>query len=91
MTDYRLNGLLWSVGLVVGGALILLFNFDLLGNEQPLLRYLLAGGLALAGAVFFSAFLAARQHWWRLMPAWTLLALAGMVGLSTRPQIAPPA
>jgi hypothetical protein len=82
MADYRLNGWLWSVGLAAGGLLLLLFNLGLLGVEQPLVRPLLAGGLALAGLGFFSAFLAARQHWWRLLPAWTLMGLAGMVGLS---------
>lgn len=90
MNDYRLNGVLWTVGLVVSGALLLLFNFDLLGNEQPMLRYILAAGLALAGVVFFSAFLAAPRHWWRLLPAWTLLALASMVGLSVRSLVRAP-
>jgi hypothetical protein len=82
MTEYRLGGWLWSLGLVIGGLLLLLFNFGLLGVEQPLVRPLLAGGLALAGVAFFSAYLAARQHWWRLLPAWTLLGMAGMIGLS---------
>jgi hypothetical protein len=83
MTEYRLSGWLWSLGLILGGLLLLLFNFGLLGVDQPLVRPLLAGGLALAGLAFFSAYLAARQHWWRLLPAWTLLGMAGMIGLST--------
>lgn len=83
MAEYRLNGLLWAAGLVIGGLVILLFNFDLLGADRPEVRLFVAGGLALAGTVFFGAFVAARQHWWRLIPAWTLLALAGMVLLNT--------
>jgi hypothetical protein len=65
MAEYRLNGLLWAVGLVIGGLLLLLFNLDLVGVDRPSLRLILASG------------------WWRLMPAWTLLALAGLVLLST--------
>jgi hypothetical protein len=83
MADYRLNGLLWAAGLVIGGLVLLLFNFDLFGANRPEVRYLVAGGLGLAGVGFFGAYLTARQHWWRLIPAWTLLALAGMVLLNT--------
>lgn len=83
MADYRLNGLLWAAGLVIGGLVLLLFNFDLFGANRPQVRYLVAGGLALAGIGFLGAYLVARQHWWRLIPAWTLLALAGMVLLNT--------
>lgn len=83
MAEYRLNGLLWAAALVIGGLVILLFNFDLVGADRPQVRLLVAGGLALAGVGFFVAFGLARQHWWRLIPAWTLLGLAGMVLLNT--------
>lgn len=82
MADFRLNRLLWAIGLVLGGLLLLGFNFDLWDADRPQFRYLLAGALALASVGFFAAFLATRQHWWRLAPAWSLLALAGMVALS---------
>jgi hypothetical protein len=83
MSEYRLNGMLAAVGLVIAGVLMLFYNFELAGVNQPLVSFLLAGGLALAGMFFFSAFLAARRNWWRLLPAWTLLALAGMVLISS--------
>ena len=86
MAEYRLNGVLWAAGLVIAGLLFLLLNFGLVSLDQPQIRYALAGGLALAGLFFFSAFLAARQHWWRLIPAWALFALAGMVLFSTMTQ-----
>jgi hypothetical protein len=82
MSDYRLNGLLWSVGLIVSGGLILLLNFDLLGADSTLARAGLAGGLALGGLGFFVTFFTSRQNWGRLIPAWTLLALAAMVMFS---------
>lgn len=83
MSDYRLNGLLWAIGLAASGILILLFNFDLLGADRPLVRYLLAGGMALGGLGFIAGVFGSRQNWWRLIPGWTLLALAGMLFLST--------
>lgn len=83
MFDQRTSGLFWSIGLVVSGIVLLLFNFDLLAAFEPMAQYLLAAIGALAGAIFFGAFASAPQHWWRLIPAWTLLALAGMIFLST--------
>jgi hypothetical protein len=89
MSEYRLSGLFWSVGLAASGVLILLFNFDLLSEERLLLRYVVAGIFAAGGLVFLVSFFVARRHWWRLIPAWTLLALAAMVGLSTLDTVAP--
>lgn len=83
VAEYRLNRLLWSSSLIIGGILLLLFNFGWAGTDRPAVRLIVAAALALAGLGFFSAFLAARQHWWRLIPGWTLLALAGMVVAST--------
>ncbi len=87
MADYRLGSLLWSIGLIVGGVLLLLFNFDQFTAYEPWAQYALTGVLALSGIGFLGAFLSARQHWWRLIPGWTLLALAAMVYLSTLPTV----
>jgi hypothetical protein len=89
MSDYRLNGPLWAIGLVASGVLILLFNFDVLGGDPPVARYALAAAMALGGLGFFAAFLASRQNWWRLIPGWTLLALAGMVYVGTLANASP--
>jgi drug/metabolite transporter (DMT)-like permease len=83
MADYRLNGLLWSLSLLASGLLMLLFTLDVLGAEWPAGRYGLALVLLVGGAGFFAAFFASHHHWWRLIPAWALLALAGMVYGST--------
>ncbi|CAN5552703.1 hypothetical protein BH10CHL1_BH10CHL1_24050 [soil metagenome] len=83
MSAYRLNALLWSIGCIVGGILLLLFNFDSFAHYERWTQYILAGLLAVLGVVFLVAFLSSRQHWWRLIPGWTLLALAVMIYLST--------
>lgn len=89
MFDQRISGLFWSIGLVVSGIVLLLFNFDVLAAFEPMAQYLLAAVAALAGVIFFGAFASAQEHWWRLIPGWTLLALAIMIFLSTLPNLDP--
>ena len=83
MNDSRLSLFLWSIGLVLCGVVLLLFNFDLLSNYEPLAQYIVGGLLGAAAISFFIGYLYRRQNWWRLIPGWTLLALAAMVILST--------
>ena len=85
--DNRLNSLFWAAALIIAGVLLLLFNFDLFAAYEPTAQYVLAGLLGAGGAIFFGAYLSTRTNWWRLIPAWTLLALAGMMVLTTRPEI----
>ncbi|MDQ3247649.1 MAG: hypothetical protein M3Q45_00435 [Chloroflexota bacterium] len=87
MADYRLGAWSWSIGFVVGGVLLLLFTFGRLAAYEPWLQVAVAGVLTLSGLIFIGAFLSARQNWWRLIPGWTLLTLAGMVYLSTWPNV----
>ncbi|MEZ4656612.1 MAG: hypothetical protein R2911_03500 [Caldilineaceae bacterium] len=89
MFDQRTSGLFWSVGLVASSIVLLLFNFDVLVAFEPMAQYLLAAVAALAGVIFFGAFASASEHWWRLIPGWTLLALASMIFLSTLPNLDP--
>ncbi len=63
--------------------MLLLFNFGLFIHYERWTQYILAVVLAGLGVVFVVAFLSSRQNWWRLIPGWTLLALAGMIYLST--------
>ncbi len=83
LSDNRIGNFLWAIALVVGGLFLLLFNLDVFVNFEPTIQYVLTGILAVAGIGFFGSYVSARQNWWRLIPAWTLLALAGMVYLTT--------
>ena len=85
MSDPRLRALLWSICLILSGILILLFNFGVLDAYTPFVQYVLAGICALAAFVFFASFARSRAEWWRLIPAWTLAALAGMILVSVLP------
>jgi hypothetical protein len=89
MKDSRVGAYFWAAGLVVTGLLLLLFNFGLLERFEPLAPYAVAGCFAAIGIGFFGSYLANRSTWWRLIPGWTLLSVAGMVILSTVPNISP--
>ncbi len=83
-SDYRLGPILWSIGLGVLGVTLLLFNFDLLAPYEPLAQFILAALFALAGVgFFFAAYAGMPRDWGQLIPAWTLMALAGMILSST--------
>lgn len=82
MSDPRLRAILWSIVLMGSGVLLLLFEFDLLTAFTPLLQYLLAALFVFAAILFFGAFARAAAEWWRVIPAWTLLALALVLVLS---------
>ena len=83
MSHYRLNTLLWSGALIVFGLLLLLFNFDLFSDFEPVAQLVLAAILATGGCGFLLGYFASDGDWARLIPAWTLLALAAMVASST--------
>jgi hypothetical protein len=83
MSERRNSQILWAVVLVVGGALLLVFNYGLLQAYEPLAQWIAAGALALGGLGFFLSVARTPAAWWRLIPAWTLVALAAMVMLGT--------
>ena len=87
MADYRLHTLLSAAGLVIGGILLLFFNLDLFSAYEPGAQYVLAVIVALAGGGFFVAYFSDNPNWWRIIPGWTLLALAGMIFASTAPRL----
>ncbi len=87
MSDYRLNLLFWAAGLIFCGLLLLLFNFSLLVRYEPIPQYIVAGIFGAGAIAFFGAYLAKRQNWWRLIPGWTMAALAAMMVVSTQPAV----
>lgn len=88
MTKRQVNLLLWAALLVVAGLVLLLFNLGALARYEPWVQYGAAAVLAAAGVGMLLSYIWARGAWWRLMPGWTLLALAGMVWLTTRAEVA---
>lgn len=81
--DNRTGRFAWAFALALSGLGLLLFNFGLFAAYEPVLQYVLAGVLGIGSIAFFGAYVSTRSHWWRLMPAWSLLSLAVMVYLST--------
>ena len=82
-SDNRIGSLTWGVLLALAGVGLLLFNLDALVRFEPYIQYAGAALLGLLALGFIGSYLSARSHWWRLIPGWTLLALAVMVYLTT--------
>lgn len=82
------DGWLWTIGLLSGGLLLLAWNLDLFVAYEPWPQYILAVVLGGVGITFFVGYVTTPEQWWRLIPGWTMLALATMLFLSTLP--APP-
>ena len=83
MSERRGSQIIWAVVLIIGGVLLLVFNYGLLQAYEPLAQWIAAGAMSLAGVGFLLSVTRTPAAWWRLIPAWTLLALAVMVRLST--------
>lgn len=81
--DNRIGNFTWAGAFVLGGLGLLLFNLGVFTAWEPYLQYILAGLLGLGSIGFFAGYFSRTENWWRLIPAWTLLALAGMVYLTT--------
>ena len=88
MRGYPVGTVAAAAALVAAGLFILLLNFGALAAYEPLAQYIVAAALAAGGIGFFIAFAAAPANWWRLIPAWMLLAIGVMVFLTTRPTVA---
>ncbi len=79
------DGWLWSVGLVGGGLLLLTWNLGFFVAYEPWPQYFFAVALAGAGISFFVGYVRSSDQWWRLIPGWTMAALALMLLLSMLP------
>ena len=101
-SDNRVNSLIWGVVLALAGIGLLLFNLDLFVRYEPYVQYVASALLGLLALGFIGSYVTARfspaarrgagtsggvDHWWRLIPAWTLVALAVMVFLTTLPAL----
>jgi hypothetical protein len=69
--------LVWGLGLVVLGALLLLQNMGFLGGTRTLWAALLAAG----GVSFLVGLAQDRSHWWLAIPGFTLLGLGLTIAL----------
>ncbi|MCZ0937281.1 MAG: hypothetical protein OXJ55_01485 [Caldilineaceae bacterium] len=85
--DNRVNNLIWGVLLSLAGVGLLLFNLDVFVRFEPYVQYGAAALLGLLALLFVGGYLSARENWWRLIPGWTLIALAAMVYLTTLPAL----
>lgn len=88
-SGYRMGPLVWSIGLVSIGAILLLFNFDVFARIEPIPQYVVAALFGVGAAAFFLGYFTANRDWARLIPGWTLVALASMVFASTLPFVDP--
>lgn len=88
MRGYAVGAVAAGAALVAAGLFMLMLSLGALSAYEPLAQYIAAGVLAAGGIGFFIAFAAAPTHWWRLIPAWMLLAIGLMVFLTTYPSVA---
>jgi hypothetical protein len=67
--------------LIALGVLFLLQNFGVLSGLESLIWVVLFG---LGGLAFLAVFVASNEQWWALIPGFTLLGLAVLIGLGDR-------
>jgi len=78
------DSVIWGAILVVIGAGFLVWNLGILAAVQVTVAWTLMAFFALLGLSFVFSYLNKRSDWWRLIPAFTLLAVAAVVFLSAR-------
>ncbi|MBX3011171.1 MAG: hypothetical protein KF832_06665 [Caldilineaceae bacterium] len=83
---YWRDGWLWTAGLISSGLLLLTWNLGLFVAYEPWPQYSLTLLLGSVGVTFFGGYVTAPAQWWRLIPGWTMVALALMLLLSTLPE-----
>lgn len=82
MNDPRLRLGAGAAVLFVAGVLLLLDNFGVLAAYRPVAQIILAALSAAGALALFATFARSRTDWWRLIPAWTLVALAAVILLN---------
>ena len=71
--------LIIGLGFIVVGGLFLLQSLGVVSGVLPLLWGLI---FAASGLIFLYFFWINREHWWALIPGFTLLGLGALIGLS---------
>ncbi len=72
----RKGSIILALALIAAGALFLLQNLGVFGPFGDQVWAILFG---VAGLVFLAVFALDREHWWALIPGFTLLGLAGLI------------
>lgn len=78
--------LLWALGLIGSGLVLLIWTLELLAPYEPWPQGLMALLLALIGAGFFTKRLG-MQNQWRFIPGWIMVSLVLMVLFSITPGV----
>ena len=78
------NSLIWGVILLVIGLGFLLWNLGVFSKFQATAQWVLVGFFAIVGLGFFVSYLMSREQWWKVIPAFTLLSVAGIIYLVGR-------
>jgi len=78
------DSVIWGAVLLVIGAGLLVWNLDILASIESTATWAVVALFALAGLAFIFSYLNKRSAWWRLIPGFTLLAVAAILFLSAR-------
>lgn len=89
MNRTRLQSALWGLFILLIGVVALLYNFGVLDNYRQIMTYIVAGALAAVGVGFLGMLAFQRERWAFAIPGFTLLALGGVVYLTTRENMRP--
>ncbi len=82
------DSILWGILLLIIGAAFLLWNLGVLASYQAAIGWIAVGLFGILGVSILVSQMLSPQAWWRVIPAMTLLGIAGVVLLSM--QNAPP-
>lgn len=78
------DSLIWGIVLLIVGLGFLLWNFDVFSEFQDVAQIALAAFFALVGLGFLVSYLITRGDWWKVIPGFALLAVAGIIFLGSR-------
>ncbi len=76
------NAIVWSLILIIGGIVLLLFNVGILKPYQAEVSLAVAALIAAAGLYFLGRFIIKVKTWWPTIPGFTLLSMAAIVYLA---------
>lgn len=83
MTRNR-DSLIWGIILLAAGVIFLLWNFGVFAQYEGVTLLAVVGFFVLVGLSFLVSYLMTRQDWWKVIPGFALLAVAGILFLSSR-------